>query len=269
VVTGRATVVTTEYHGWGEDSVAGMYGPAQGLGLHSSVVPESTRIEPGDLLGVMQALERPGLPPAAIVICPNRWLPAEVQSIRDAAKACGTVTIFDEVTSGMRIGRRATAGEYGVWPDLLCLSKGLANGLPLAALLGSKQLLDHAIGARVTTAHATEAVALAAAIASESLLAEQPEWPSWRGATEDLIDQVVESLSNHSDLQLSGDYASFCIKTTNHDNFWADPFRLHLVDILAQHGIFSKGYIVPSAAHAPEHFGLLLSAIESALDQWR
>lgn len=268
VATGRTTVVTTEYHGWGEDSVAGMYGPARKLGLHSSVVSESIRVEPGDLPGMLQALKRPGREPAAIVICPNRWLPAQVQVIQDAAAAAGTLTVFDEVTSGMRMGRRATAGEIGIWPDLLCLSKGLANGLPLAALFGSRKLLDYAVGARVTTAHATEAVSFAAAIASEILLAQQPEWPSWRSETESLIDGVLETLSGRPDLQLVGDYASFCIRTVGHSDFWSDPFRLQFIDVLAQRGMFSKGYVVPSAAHTPEHFGLLRSAITLSLDQW-
>ena len=50
--------------------------------------------------------------------------------------ATGTLLVYDEIQTGMgRLGRPLAAGDFGVTPDLATLAKGIANGIPMAAVL--------------------------------------------------------------------------------------------------------------------------------------
>lgn len=56
--------------------------------------------------------------------------------LRERTRAAGALLIFDEVQTGVgRLGRPFAAGGHGVQPDLVTSAKGLASGVPMAALL--------------------------------------------------------------------------------------------------------------------------------------
>lgn len=66
-------------------------------------------------------------------------VPAErsfLEGLRAACDRFGALLAFDEVQSGLgRTGRKFAYEHYGVAPDLMTLGKGLAGGLPMAAVL--------------------------------------------------------------------------------------------------------------------------------------
>lgn len=63
--------------------------------------------------------------------------------LREVTAAAGTLLIFDEIQTGMgRLGEPYAAGKYRVQPDLLTTAKGLASGVPMAALLMTQEIAD-------------------------------------------------------------------------------------------------------------------------------
>ena len=70
--------------------------------------------------------------------------PAEASFVKDLADFCqreGILLIVDEVQTGIgRTGRLYSFEHYGIIPDIVTLAKGLANGLPVGALLGKSSL---------------------------------------------------------------------------------------------------------------------------------
>jgi glutamate-1-semialdehyde 2,1-aminomutase len=265
--TGRETVVATSYHGWHDWSAYGYYGvSARELGIPAGI-KETTRFVGGADPEILKSML--GDDCACVVLCPNVWKRPDLAGVMKACRRRGILVIFDEVTSGIRTGLRATAGELGLWPDLLCLSKGLANGLPLGAILGLRRLLDRATEVRFSNAHSSECLAVAAALACEDLLARTEDWPTWRDRANVMMRAITDRITAiglADSLYLDGTHAAFCIRTRGVDDFWSDPFRTHLITCLAGDGIYSKGYLVFSDAHRPAELDLVQHSVLSALE---
>ncbi len=103
--------------------------------------------------------------------------PASVHFLRKArelADASGALLVFDEVQCGLgRTGSFFAWQRLGVQPDAVTLAKGLANGLPIGALL----VASHAVGAFVPGDHGStfggNPVACAAACAVVETLTDE------------------------------------------------------------------------------------------------
>ena len=56
--------------------------------------------------------------------------------------------IFDEILTGFRAGLRGAQDVFGVRPDLALFGKMIGNGMPIAAVAGSAEVLSHVDGGR-------------------------------------------------------------------------------------------------------------------------
>lgn len=64
----------------------------------------------------------------------------------------GILLVADEVQSGMgRTGKMFAIEHFGVVPDMLCLAKGIASGLPLGALITRAGIMDWPPGSHAST----------------------------------------------------------------------------------------------------------------------
>lgn len=87
---------------------------------------------------------------AAIVIEPIQGEGGFVEPARgflpgllEYSRANGIVFVADEVQTGFaRTGHMFACEDEGVVPDVICTAKGIAGGLPLAAVTGRAELLD-------------------------------------------------------------------------------------------------------------------------------
>lgn len=66
-----------------------------------------------------------------------------LQAAQEVCKANGALLILDEVQTGFgRTGRTFAFQHYGLQPDLLCLAKSIAGGLPMGATLLGADLAE-------------------------------------------------------------------------------------------------------------------------------
>jgi acetylornithine/LysW-gamma-L-lysine aminotransferase len=70
--------------------------------------------------------------------------PATAEFAREAARLCaarGALLIVDEVQTGFgRTGTMLASEGYGIVPDILCLAKSIAGGLPMGAIAFSRKV---------------------------------------------------------------------------------------------------------------------------------
>jgi len=75
--------------------------------------------------------------------------PGYVEAIRAWCDGEGAVLIFDEVITGFRVALGGAQALLGVTPDLTVFGKAIANGFPLSAVGGRRDLMDALAGGGV------------------------------------------------------------------------------------------------------------------------
>jgi 4-aminobutyrate aminotransferase len=117
---------------------------------------------------------------AAIFIEPIQgeggYVPAPKEFLVELQRICrkhGILLVCDEVQSGMgRTGKWWACDHAGIEPDILCVAKGIASGMPLSATIARASLMDWKPGAHAST-FGGNPVSVAAALVTMDLLEAQ------------------------------------------------------------------------------------------------
>lgn len=157
-LTGRERVVACGYFGWLD-----WCADARGVPV---ALPALVDVVPFDEVPALEQAVGAGTPPAAIILEPlvheiasAAWLAAA----RRLADACGAVLIFDEIKTAFRVRTAGVQAYRGVTPDLTTIGKAFANGYPLAAVVGRRDVMRAASDTWISSTAAAESTGLAAA----------------------------------------------------------------------------------------------------------
>ncbi len=91
--------------------------------------------------------------------------PGYLSTLAEWCRAHGIVFIADEIQSGMcRTGAWFASEHEGVVPDLVTVAKGVAGGMPLAAVVGRAEMMDAVHGGGLGGTYGGNPVACAAAL---------------------------------------------------------------------------------------------------------
>ena len=93
------------------------------------------------------------------------------QQLQDFCRKYDIVLCFDEVQSGFgRTGKMFCYEHYGIQPDLIACGKGITSSLPLAAVIGRKDIMDLYTPGSMTSTHSASPLPVAAAVANLQIL---------------------------------------------------------------------------------------------------
>jgi len=100
------------------------------------------------------------------IVPPGDFLPG----LRKLCDKNGALLVLDEIQSGIgRTGRMFACEHWNVEADIMCLAKGIANGLPLGAIVARASVMDWPPGSHAST-FGGNPVACAAAIETLKLV---------------------------------------------------------------------------------------------------
>lgn len=117
-------------------------------GLTRGTLKDTIVLPFNDLEGTRKIIKRRKL--ASIVVEPvlggGGVIPADREFLKGLRELCDETDIllvFDEVITGFRLGLGGGQGYYNVKPDLTVLGKIIGGGLPIGALAGRRDIMEH------------------------------------------------------------------------------------------------------------------------------
>ncbi len=152
LATGRPGVVAFEgaYHGLGLGALDATWRPLF-RDPFAARLPERTAFARfGEAEDALHAARRCAAPVGAVLVEPIQGRGGErippdgfLSDLRRICDEQGWLLIADEVYTGFgRTGRWFACEHEGIVPDLLCVAKGLASGMPISACLGRSEVMD-------------------------------------------------------------------------------------------------------------------------------
>jgi|LSQX01.3.fsa_nt_gb glutamate-1-semialdehyde 2,1-aminomutase len=171
-VTGRNKIIQCGYNGWLNTLSTGGFMP---IGIANTQPLKGVPVQTaslhsyspwGDIAPWEKAFDTFGKDIAAVVIASNysemekgkKFLPA----LRKLTKQYGILMVMDEIVTGFRLAIGGAHQYFGFIPDLAVFGKGMANGMPITAFLGRKDLMDMAREVSVSSTFGGETLSLAA-----------------------------------------------------------------------------------------------------------
>ena len=156
--TGREMIIkfTGCYHGHADSLLVKAGSGVATLGIPGSPgiprrLAELTLSLPyNDIEAVRDAVRRFGGELACIIVEPvagNMGVvpprPGFLEALREITREQGILLIFDEVITGFRVAYGGWQNLASITPDLTCLGKIIGGGLPVGALGGRREIMEH------------------------------------------------------------------------------------------------------------------------------
>ena len=273
--TGRRKILYSGYHGWHDWFANQLQPDLRGPGEDLEVL----RFPLNDLAAFEKLFAAHAQETAAVMVEPAAQAVSidgpvqdvEVEFLRSIAQRCrqsGSVLIFDEIITGFRYALGGVQQATGVIPDLTCLGKALAAGMPLSALVGKREVIAPNLSkASYFPTFRGEIYSLAAARKAIEIYRSEdiPGYLAKQGS------RLIEGVNRVSrELGVSGAMKGLPIRMIYCFDE-ADPVRRRALRTLLQQELLQRGvltfmgFMLPSFAHTDAELDLVIAAFQGAL----
>jgi glutamate-1-semialdehyde 2,1-aminomutase len=222
---------------------------------------------PGQIAAVM--LEAETVEPPA---------PGYFAGLRSLCDRYGALLILDEIITGFRWHERGAQFIYGIEPDLCVFGKGMANGFPLSALAGRREVMR--LGGFVDDADrvfllsqtaGAQPWALAAMMAVVDTYQRERTADQLQRVGGELrrgIEEVVADAGLSSHFQLRGRDCNLVYVARDGQGQPSQAFRTLVLQEFLERGILAPSFVV-SAAHDPDSISHAIDAVAGLMPVYR
>ena len=170
-LTGREAVIATGYHGYHDWYIAST---ERNAGIPALYLDLIHTVPFNDLAALERALSEHEIAAVVMELPGVEPLDGYLQAAIDATHRHGAVYILDEIVTGFRYALGGAQELYGIRPDLACYGKGMANGYPLSAVVGTAAAMEAFEEIFFSMTYSGETVSLAAALATLDVIESEP-----------------------------------------------------------------------------------------------
>jgi glutamate-1-semialdehyde 2,1-aminomutase len=226
-----------------------------------------------------QASECPNVPGYATECCAqancsrlSKSQNSFLQQVQELCKANGIVFILDEMITGFRWGLGGAQERFNLDPDLSTFGKAIANGYPLACVVGRREIMSlgsiETTGQErlflVSTTHGGDMASLGAFAANVEIMRREPVVSSiWNFGFKliSLMNNIARKHNIEQNFRALGPACSPRFETRDADSNISLEFRTLFIQEMLRSGI-----LMPWISLAYRHVDSYLKEIEEALE---
>lgn len=250
-------------------------------GIPDSVRPLTVQFSYNDLASLEALFEvHPGQIAAVVLEAETVEPPAPgfLAGLRELCDRNGALLVLDEIITGFRWHERGAQYLYSIEPDLCTFGKGIANGLPLSALAGRRDVMR--LGGHVDDADRVFLLSLTAggqpwALAAMLAVIDTFEQEGIAGQLHSIgadlragVEHAVAAAGLGDYFQLRGRDCNLVYVARDADGQPSQEFRTLVLQEFLEHGILAPSFVV-NAAHDPKAISQVVDAVTELMPVYR
>jgi len=264
-LTGREHIVATGYHGYHDWYIASTERDA-GVPAANHALIHTVPFD--DLAALLSALTE--WETAAVIMEIPAYPPSEgyLDAALELAHRHGALLVLDEIVTGFRYALGGAQELFDFTPDLACFGKGMANGYPLAAVVGREEPMRAFEEIFFSMTYSGETVSLAAAMATLAVLRGEPVLEHiWaRGAElRKGIERLGETVS--FGVELAGNPPRSAIAFSDAEGQPSPLLRGLFLQECHTRGVLFGGPIFTTYSHSEQDIAHTLEVLEAAFER--
>ena len=253
--TGRDHIIVCGYHGW-QDWYIGS--TTRNKGVPESVSSLTHKFEYNNIESLKVVLDSLNGQVAAVIMEPMNAtypVPGFLEGVLALTHQAGALLIFDETITGFRYSKGGAQELFGITPDLSTFGKGLANGFPLSAVVGRRDVMMEMEEIFFSGTFGGELLSLAAARTVLQRQMKEDVCGELSSNGLDLSDQTERIIAENGlegMLKISGHPSWRFLNWTATENYSVDEIKTFFMQEIFKRGVLVLSTHNVSLAHKPQ-----------------
>lgn len=268
--TQKDHVLVCGYHGW-QDWYIGT--TTRSLGVPQSVKELSHQFVYNDIESLEKLMQEYKGKIAAVIMEPSNVVAPKdgfLEKVKEITHQNDALLIFDETITGFRFSAGGAQELYNVIPDLATFGKGMANGYPLSAVVGRKEVMKFMEDIFFSSTFGGETLSLAASLATMTKIQTQPVIAHVNKIGTMIMEKLqkmIEEVEMQDIFGVDGhpSWSFFLIKDT--ENYW--KIKTLFIQEMFANNIYNLGTHNITYAHQEEHVEELMRVYSLFFDKMK